>query len=585
MKNSKNGKVIVPAVEPLMSSQTGITELDNVLAGGFLKGAVVLLAGPSGSGKTILSFQWLFNGIKNNENSVYITVSEPLFKTVKNLETLDFYDRNAIEQERLKLIDIREGYGKKEFHPDKLLNFIEKQVKENNAKRLCIDSITAIAYQLESKSEIRRFIFELGTTLAALGCTTILTSESEEKFSVYGVEEFISDAIIKLYRKQSNHELQRMIMLYKIRGRDFKTEELIFKIIKSGITVFPRLKVSLEYPSSAEKLSTGNEMLDKMLLGGIIRGSTTLVAGPSGTGKSLLSMQFINEGVRKGEPSLYVGFEESKDQLVRNAKSFGWNFEEHEKKGLLTLRCTYPSHMSSDEHLIELKQLIEFKGIKRCVVDSLSAIEHVLMPESFDYFARTLNAYLKSQGVTTLFTRATEMAQALGAMTEARLSTMLDNIIILRHVEMQGTLRLVLNIIKVRGSGHSKGLRMYDITEKGIVIGQSLVGYESVTTGVTRKISESIDEQLEAEFRKVIGPLAPKMFSEIKEKGLTRENIFEFIDKLAKDKILSESNSRSFKTSIGTILGTSVSEGEWLEKVEPQQETKAEKGWWSGMFG
>ena len=271
------------------NSPSGIVELDKVLRGGFPKGAVVLLAGPSGSGKTILSFQWLFNGFKAGENGVYITISEPLFKSVKNLETLDFYDRNAIEQERVKLIDIREGYGKKELHPDKMISFIEKQVKENNAKRLCIDSITAIAHQLENKAEIRRFIFELGTTLAALGCTTIITSESEEKFSVYGVEEFISDAIIKLYRTPTDHEMQRMLMLVKVRGREFKSEELFFKITKSGINVFPRLRISLDYPSVGEKVSTGNEMLDKMLLGGIIRGSATIVAGPSGTGKSLMS--------------------------------------------------------------------------------------------------------------------------------------------------------------------------------------------------------------------------------------------------------------------------------------------------------
>jgi circadian clock protein KaiC len=174
-------------------SSTGIKDFDNLLDGGFVKGSVVLLAGSSGSGKTIFSFQWLFEGVKNDETGIYITLTEPLFKTLENLEKLSYYNKEAVENEKLKIVDLRKIYDREGFNQRKILDFIEAEVKRTNAKRLCIDSITAIAYQLDDKAEIRAFIFALGTTLATLGCTTILTSEVSEidKYSKYEVEEFI----------------------------------------------------------------------------------------------------------------------------------------------------------------------------------------------------------------------------------------------------------------------------------------------------------------------------------------------------------------------------------------------------------
>jgi circadian clock protein KaiC len=169
--------VNTPSLDTTVNSATGIQAFDEILDGGFPKGAVVLLAGSSGSGKSIFSFQWLFEGIKKQENGVYISLTEPLFKIVENLEKMEYYNREAIEQEQLKIIDIRDQFRTSDYKSEAIIDFIEKIVKETNAKRLCIDSITAIAYHYNDKSKIRTFIFELGTILATLGCTTILTSE------------------------------------------------------------------------------------------------------------------------------------------------------------------------------------------------------------------------------------------------------------------------------------------------------------------------------------------------------------------------------------------------------------------------
>jgi circadian clock protein KaiC len=402
------------------NSPTGVKEFDKLLDGGFPKGAVVLLAGSSGSGKTIFAFQWLFEGVKNNENGIYITLTEPLFKILENLEKMNYYDRGAIEQERLKIVDMREHYEKRGFGQKEILNFIGEQVKQINAKRLCIDSITAIAYCLNDKSQIRTFIFELGTVLATLGCTTILTSEvaDSDKYSKYEVEEFISDAIIRMDQIKVKDEFQRTMRVVKVRGKSYRAEAIPLKISADGIRIFPKIRAPLKYVSTGEKISTGNLVLDEMLQGGFIQGSTTLAAGSTGTGKTLLCMQFIMDGLKRGEPCLYAGFEESKEQLTRNAKSFGWNLEEYEKKGLLTIRSVYPNDKFLEEHLKDIKQVVDDNNIKRCVIDSLSSISHAFDEEAFSSFAIRLSGYLKAHDVTTFFTAATSSLIGSTALAE-----------------------------------------------------------------------------------------------------------------------------------------------------------------------
>ncbi len=547
-----------------ISSPTGIAELDVLLGGGFPKGAIVLLSGSSGSGKTNLSFHWLFEGVKNNENSVYITLTEPLFKIVENLERMSFYDRDALEQERLKIIDLRRIYEDEGFNPEETICSIEEYVKQANAKRLCIDSITAIAYNLDKKSEIRKFIFELGKTLSALGCTTVLISEvgDPDKFSVYGVEEFISDAILRLDQVRVRDELHRIMRIVKVRGRGYRSEDIYFKISDQGFRVFPKLRIPLEYSSTTEKISTGIPVLDEMFHGGIFRGSSTLVAGSTGTGKSLSCLGLIMDGLRNGEPCLYAGFEESRDQLIRNAEGFGWDLGGYEKKGLLVLRCVYPNEMLPEEHLSDIKRIVEENKISRCAVDSLSSISNSFPEDTFLGFTKRLGGYLKTRNVTAFFTSATASLVGTTTLTDVHFSTQTDNILMLRYVEMEGELKKVLNVIKVRGSSHSKVLRRYEITGEGIVLGESLSGYEGVMSGLTRKVSETVEEKIESEFKRFIGPMANSVFLEMKRTGLTKENILQYIDELTSQKILRKENARIFRQNIADIMGSHASAGD-----------------------
>ncbi len=559
-----------PENTEIIIKETGIPKLDELLKGGIPEGHIILLSGNSGTGKTNLSMQWLFNGyMKFNEPGIYITLTEPITKAMKNVKTMNFYSQSLTNSSQVHFLDMRSVINLLKFTDkkitkkqlNKIVDTIEEIVNETKAKRLVIDSITALCYLLKEKDVIRYFIFRLGTMLASVNCTTVLTSEVVgDGYSVFGVEEFISDGIIKLNYNFQNGEFSRTFQIVKMRGIGYDSGVNNFKIDRDGINIFPKLRVPLKYTSTNQRISTGNEILDKMFLGGVFLGSSTLIAGSTGTGKSSLSMQFIMKGLKSGEPCLYVGFEESREQILRNAKGFGWDFEEYEKKGLLTMRCVYPGEMLIEEHLKDIKDIIESKKIKRCAIDSLSSISNSLSRPKLLSFAKRLNGYLKTQGVTTFFTAATSSLIGTTTLTDNNLSTLIDNIIMLRYVEMQGELNLVMNIVKVRGSAHSKELKRYEITENGVFIGQSLLGYEGVLTGVTRKVSETINEKLRKEFKKFIGPMASSAFLELKKKGLTQEGISAYIDELASQGVMKKDDADEFKSRIIAILENSPEE-------------------------
>jgi circadian clock protein KaiC len=541
----------------LKRSKTGISELDAVLGGGFLEGAVVLVSGNSGTGKTILSLEWLFNGAnKFNENGVYITFTEPLFKTLRSLEGMAFYKRSVIEGEKIKILDIRKEFGKSAFREEKVLSFIENEVRKNGAKRLVIDSITAISYSLEDKARIRKFIFDLGTMLATLGCTTILTSEvSGDGYSVYGVEEFIADGILLLKRKKTGFQVVRTLEIAKMRGIEFQQGANAFRITTRGIKMFPSFAVPLTYIAGQSKVSVGVKGIDDMANGGLFEGSSSLLAGSTGTGKSVLGFQFIWTGLTREQPCLLVAFEESRDQIIRNAKSFGWDFEKYEKSGLLKIMCAYPHEKYMEEHLLDIKRAVEKGKVKRCVVDSLSAIGSSFETEQFRYFTRKLNALLKHKSVTSLFTVATRGLMAVERLTEAHLSTMTDNILLLKFVELGGEMRLMGSVLKTRGDDHSKSLREYRITSKGIVVGEAFKGYESIMAGFARKIGRTVEEKLRDEFVRTLGPMGEQVFAEQKKKGLTKDNLIGFVDSSVEDGIIKVEDGEKFKERIKEIMG------------------------------
>ena len=549
----KGGMQPKPSAGPVLC-QTTITGLDEILGGGFPRGSVVLLSGASGTGKTSLALHWLFGGARSGENGIYASFTEPLFKVLKNLETLEYYDRKVIEEEKIRILDIRRKEFIEDMDSGKVLSYIEDIVRKSGAKRLVIDSVTAIAYSLEEKTKIRSFIFELGTMLASLGCTTILTSEVHgERYSMYGVEEFISDGVILL---KSSHKgfgpAARTIQVVKMRGIDFDQAPTYFRISKHGVFVFPRIKITLDYPALSEKVSTGVRGFDEMTNGGVYRGSILLVAGSTGSGKSVTGMQFISDGLDKGEPCLYIGLEESRDQIKRNASKFGWDFSGHEESGLLKFLCEYPGTKYPEEHLMAVMEILDRNKIKRCVVDSLSAISNAYGVPEFRMFLLRLYGILKSREVTTIFTTATGDFVQTEKLTDAHISTITDAIIFLKYVEINSEMRLMASVIKTRGNDHSRSLREYRITSTGITVGESFKGYESVLSGNAKKVNPTLVEKLRAEFVRALGPIGELELSELmgEEQSADEERVAEYVESLITQGILDGQRGPELKRRI-----------------------------------
>lgn len=419
--------------------------------------------------------QWLFAGAAQSENGLYITNTESPDKIMQNLQTLAFYAPELAE--KVGVIDLREvaSVPSDTIEAGKVIDIIVEKIEATKAKRLCLDSITSIAYNLGGKSKIRDFIYRLGKTMAKHNCTIVLISESfeHEGLSELSVEEFFSDVIIELRHEHAGEGVERTIRLVKVRGRDYNQGDLIFSISPNGIITFPRFDLPLDYPSFTERVSLGTPELDALVGGGIYKGSSTLVIGPSGTGKSVLSLEFIIEGLKVNEPSLYIGFEESKAQILRNAQSFGWALSPYIKKDQLVFRCAYPESKGLYEHLADIREICEEREVTRCVVDSLSALANHFHTKEFSVFVKKLNGYFKSKGITTIYTAASSLQAEKGLTLESHMSTIADNVIMLRPVEMGGEVTRLMHIVKTRAGSHTKELQEYDILENGIILKNS----------------------------------------------------------------------------------------------------------------
>jgi len=543
---------------------TGINDLDEILYGGIPEGHVVLLSGNSGTGKTILAMQWLFEGYSRfQEPGVYITLTESITKAMMCVKGMAFYTEGMVDASQVHFTDLRSTLNlleleDKEFRREdveKILEVLENLIRESKAKRVVIDSITALAYMLKEKDLIRYFIFRLGSVLANLDCTILLTSEvSDGHYSAYGVEEFISDGIIQLDCLRVRDEIVRTLQVVKMRGVDFDMNVISFRINEKGVNLFLKLKTSLDFPSPTERISTGVEGIDRMCHGGIFKGSSTLIAGSTGTGKTLMCLQFVLEGLKNNKPCLYVGFEEGKEKLLRTAHGFGWNLKDYENQGLLTFLCSYPSRTYPNEHLNKIRNIVEKKKIQRVAVDSLSSVGNVLRDEDFADFNRNLVTYLNQTGVTTFLTAATATLLGSEMITHSNLSSLTDNIILLKYIEVGGELGFMVAVLKTRSSDRDKKLRSYTITSDGLVVGEPLSAYEGVMSGSAKRIGKTTEEKLREEFTSTLGPMGLPDFKEIQKQGASEENIIKYINTLSKEGILTHEDGVKFRERIFLII-------------------------------
>lgn len=371
--------------------------------------------------------------------------------------------------------------------------------KKVNAKRVVMDSISALFPPYQDEAIVRRELYKIAAFLKSIGMTTILTSErvSEDgPIGRFGVEEFVSDNVIILRNMCVDEIRRRTIEILKYRGTTHQKGEYPFTITPEGIKILPLSGLELVQKSSTKRISSGNQELDKMCGGGYFRDSIILVSGPTGTGKTLLQTTFINAGCQNGERCILFAFEESHQQLIRNAKSWGIDLKKWEAKGLLRIICRYPESMGPEDHLLTLKKEMEDFKPNRISVDSLSAMERVLSLRSFREFVISLTSYTKLKEIGGLFTSTSKTLLGGESITETHISTLTDAIVILRYVEMHGVMRRGLTVIKMRGSWHEKEIREYLVNKKGFNIGTPFTGVEGIMTGMARSVTKMEEDEL-----------------------------------------------------------------------------------------
>ena len=483
----------IPSRYQLEKLETGIAGFDQIANGGLPKGRSTLVSGTAGSGKTVLALQFLLTGIRDfGENGVFVTFEESPSDLMHNVRSFGWDLETLLAEGLLAVVDGSPDPGAEliaagHFDLSALLARIENGVRAVGAKRVILDALGALFPQLTDAHIIRREIHRISAGLRKLGVTTLVTMErTNEEGSVarWGVEEFVADNVLILRNRLEQEKRRRTIEILKFRGSTHQKGEFPFTIdADEGITIIPLSAIELKQRSSQIRVSSGVEELDHMCGGGMYRDSIILASGATGTGKTLLVTQYVKAAIAARERALLFASEESREQLRRNAASWGVDFEAAENKGLLRIVCRYPETMGLEDHLLQMKRDIHEFQPQRVAVDSLSAFERTSTPKSFREFVIALTSQIKHLEITGLFTNTSSILTGGETITETHISTITDTIILLRYVELHGEMRRGLTVLKMRGTYHDRGIREYTIDGQGLHIKDQFTGINGILTG------------------------------------------------------------------------------------------------------
>lgn len=486
-----SGKVVIGNVP------TGVRGLDDILGGGIPEFSFNIIAGTPGCGKTTLAHQIVFANATPQKPALYFTVlGEPALKMLRYQQQYSFFDTEKLGK-AIRFINLSDLVLSQDLNA--VLEEIIKQVAAASPSVVVVDSFRTVvrrAMATNSEMEMQSFIQRLAQFLTSWQATTFLVGEYDATEVRDNPLFTIADGLFWLAQVVERNSVVRKLQVVKLRGRATVPGLHTFRITNSGLQAFARTLGFSEKKAPAapqRRLSTGIEELDKMLGGGILEGDSVLVAGPSGTGKSALATQFIAEGLRKGEPGIMAIFEERPEGYKHRADTMGLNLQAAEKKGILETLYLRPLDLSVDETMQEILDAIERVGAKRLVIDSLVGFEMALAPGFRADFRESLYRMigaLTGAGVTILSTVEVEDTFTALQFSHYAISFLTDDIIRMRYVEIDGQLRKVIVVIKMRGGNHSKDIREYVITDKGVVIiGPRQTEYSGLTTGVPTRIS------------------------------------------------------------------------------------------------
>ena len=471
---------------------TGIPGFDVFSEGGLPEGRTTLVSGTAGSGKTIFASQFLAKGIKQGENGVFVTFEESPEMQRKNMRGFGWDIRQWETEKKWAFVDaspidrnIPLVSGEYDLNP--LISRLKYAIDRVGAKRVAVDSLGTIFSYLPDKMRARNVLFELSKMLREMEVTSILTSERTVEYgeiSRYGIEEFVADNVIIMRNALIEERRRRTIEILKFRGVSHRHGEFPFTILSDrGIVVIPLSADAGKRKASNQRITSGNKDLDAMCGGGWFKGSTILVSGATGVGKTLMAAEFINGGIENGKKCLLFAFEESREQLLRNANGWGVNYEQMEREDKLKIVCCYPETKGLESHFVTMKEEIEKFKPARVAIDSISALERISNLKGFREFLVTINILFKERAITALCTATTASLVGSKSITESNISTNTDLIIMLRYVEVYGEIKRGLAVLKMRGSSHNKDIREFNIDDRGMHLGRAFRNVIGILAG------------------------------------------------------------------------------------------------------
>jgi len=484
-----------PAKVTIRKLPTGIRGLDDILGGGIPEFSFNIIGGAPGCGKTTMAHQIIFANATSEKPALYFTVlGEPVLKMLRYQQQFSFFDESKLNKD-IRFINLSDLALEKGLNA--VLEEIIKQVTTFDPRIVVLDSFRTLARQVTSDAadvEVQAFVHRLAQFLTSWQATTILLGEYVEEEIRDNSLFTMVDGIFWLSQVTERNSVVRKLQIVKLRGQATVPGLHTVRIGNFGLQAFSRTLglISTKTKSAHRRqLSIGVPELDKMMGGGILEGDSLLIAGPSGTGKSALATQFIAEGIRRGEPGIMAVFEERPDGYKQRAGTFGLHLKAAEEKGTLETLYLRPLDLSVDETMQEILDAIKRVGAKRLVIDSLVGFEMALAPGFRADFRESLYRMigaLTGAGITILSTVEVEDTFTGLPFSHYAISFLTDDIIRFRYVEIDGQLRKVMVVIKMRGGNHSKDIREYVITNKGVVvIHPRRTDYTGLITGIPRR--------------------------------------------------------------------------------------------------
>jgi circadian clock protein KaiC len=478
---------------------TGIFGLDEITGGGLPRGRPTLVCGAAGCGKTMLAAEFLVHGaVDFDEPGVFMMFEETAAELTENMRSLGFDLDRLQRQKRISLDYVRverseiEETG--EYDLDGLFIRLGHAIDSIKAKRVVLDTVEALFAGVPNHAILRSELRRLFRWLKDKGVTAVITGErGESTFTRYGLEEYVADCVILLDQRIADQISTRRLRIVKYRGSPHGTNEYPFLIGAKGVSVLPITSLSLDHEASAERISTGIAGLDQMLgERGFYRGSSVLVSGSPGTGKSSIAASFVNAACERGEKALLFAYEESQNQVLRNMRSIGLDLQHWVKKGLLRIESTRPTLHGLEQHLVRIYELVRAWKPEVVAVDPISNLTSEREDAGLKLTLMRLIDFLKTQGVTALFTSLTsDGGPMVVATSEMGVSSLMDSWLLLANVAHNGERTRTLQVLKSRGMPHSNQVREFVFSDRGVDLIDVYLFGDQVLTGTARLAHEA----------------------------------------------------------------------------------------------